>query len=75
MDNYQRKMLEIEVEMHRARIAQLVESLRDMEENLSDVVDAPEELSTQAERMRLELKGRRAAYEIGSAHLKSLRAA
>ncbi len=75
MDNYQRKMLEIEVETHRARIAQLVESLRDMEENLSQVVDAPEELATQADRMRLELKGRRAAYEVGSAHLRSLRAA
>ncbi len=75
MDNYQRKMLEIEVETHRARIAQLVESLRDMEENLAHVVDAPEELATQADRMRLELKGRRAAYEVGSAHLKSLRAA
>jgi predicted nucleic acid-binding Zn-ribbon protein len=75
MDNYQRRMLEIEVETHRARIAQLVESLRDMEENLSQVVDAPEELATQADRMRLELKGRRAAYEVGSAHLKSLRAA
>ncbi|HLX25016.1 MAG TPA: hypothetical protein VKR38_16835, partial [Usitatibacter sp.] len=66
---------EIEVETHRARIAQLVESLRDMEENLSHVVDAPEELATQADRMRLELKGRRAAYEVGTAHLKSLRAA
>ena len=75
MDDYQRKMLEIEIEVHRARIAQLVESLRDMEDNLAQVIDAPEELNTQADRMRLELKGRRAAYEIGSAHLKSLRAA
>ena len=75
MDNYQRKMLEIEIELHRARIAQLTESLRDMEENLSQVVDAPEELTTQADRLRLELKGRRAAYEVGSAHLRSLRAA
>ncbi len=75
MDDYQRKMLEIEIEMHRARIAQLIESLRDMEENLAQVVGAPEELSTQADRMRLELKGRRAAYEVGTAHLRSLRAA
>jgi len=75
MDNYQRKMLEIEIEVHRARMAQLVETLREMEENLAQVVDAPEELTTQADRLRLELKGRRAAYEVGSAHLKSLRAA
>ncbi len=75
MDDYQRKMLEIEIEMHRARITQLVESLRDMEENLTQIVDAPEELSTQAERIRLELKGRRAAYEVGTAHLRSLKAA
>jgi len=75
MDNYQRKMLEIEIEVHRARIAQLMETLHEMEENLAQVVDAPEELMTQADRLRLELKGRRAAYEVGSAHLKSLRAA
>ena len=75
MDNYQRKMLEIEIEVHRARMAQLVETLREMEENLAQVVDAPEELMTQADRLRLELKGRRAAYEVGSAHLRSLRAA
>ncbi len=75
MDNYQRKMLEIEIEVHRARMAQLIETLREMEENLAQVVDAPEELMTQADRLRLELKGRRAAYEVGSAHLRSLRAA
>lgn len=75
MDNYQRKMLEIEIEVHRARIAQLMETLREMEENLAQVVEAPEELTTQADRLRLELKGRRAAYEVGSAHLRSLRAA
>ena len=46
MDNYQRKMLEIEIEVHRARIAQLIETLREMEENLAQVVDAPEELMT-----------------------------
>jgi hypothetical protein len=75
MDAYQRKMLEIEIEVHRTRIAELVESLRDMEDNLSHVVDPPEEMALQADRMRLELKGRRAAFEVGSAHLKSLRAA
>ena len=75
MDAYQRKMLEIEIETHRARITQLVESLRDMEDNLALVVDAPEQVSAQADRMRLELKGRRAAYDVGSAHLRSLRAA
>jgi chromosome segregation ATPase len=72
MDDYQRKMLEIEVEVHRTRISELVESLRDIEENLSQVVDPPEEMSRQVDRLRLELKGRRAAFEIGSAHLKSL---
>ena len=75
MDDYQRKMLEIEVEVHGARIAELVESLRDLEENLAQVVDPPEEMSRNIERMHLELKGRRAAYEVGSAHLRSLRVA
>jgi len=75
MDAYQRKMLEIEVELHRARITQLVESLSDMEQNLSQVVEPPEELTVAADRLRLELKGRRAAFEVGSAHLRHLRAA
>jgi predicted nucleic acid-binding Zn-ribbon protein len=75
MDDYQRKMLEIEVEVHRARIAELLESLRDLEENLAQVVDPPEEMSRNIDRMRLELKGRRAAFEVGSSHLRSLRAA
>ncbi|HEY2628552.1 MAG TPA: hypothetical protein VGI57_05460 [Usitatibacter sp.] len=75
MDDYQRRMLEIEIEVHRTRISQLIENLRDMEDNLSQVVDPPEEMARHADRLRLELKGRRAAYEVGSAHLKSLRAA
>jgi hypothetical protein len=75
MDDYQRKMLEIEVEVHRTRIGELVESLRDLEDNLSQVVDPPEEMSRHVERLRLELKGRRAAFEVGSAHLRSLRVA
>ena len=75
MDEFQRRMLEIEIEMHRTRIAQLLEMLRDMEDNLADVVDAPEEITRQADAMRIELKGRRAAYAVGSAHLRSLKAA
>lgn len=75
MDDYQRRMLEIEVELHRARIAQLLESLRDMEENMASVTDAPGEILQQADRLRIELKGRRAAFAIGNAHLKSLTAA
>jgi hypothetical protein len=75
MDDYQRKMLEIEIEVHRARIAELVESLRDLEENLAQVVDPPEEMSRHVDRLRLELKGRRAAFEVGSSHLRSLRVA
>jgi chromosome segregation ATPase len=75
MDDYQRRMLEIEVELHRARIAQLLESLRDMEDNMANVTDAPGEILQQADRLRIELKGRRAAFAIGNAHLKSLTAA
>ncbi|HUL96112.1 MAG TPA: hypothetical protein VLT89_08880 [Usitatibacter sp.] len=75
MDYYQRKMLEIEVEAHRVRIRELIDELRDLEDNLGDIVDAPLEILRQADRLRLELKGRRAAFAIGSAHLRSLTAA
>jgi len=75
VDYYQRKMLEIEVEAHRVRIRELIDELRDLEDNLGDIVDAPLEILRQADRLRLELKGRRAAFAIGSAHLRSLTAA
>jgi len=75
MDEKQRQILEREVEGHRVRIAELVASIRDIEENVAMVVGAPEKFAREAERLRMELKGRRAAYAVGSAHLKSFRAA
>lgn len=73
MDDKQRQNLEREVEAHRERIAQLLVCIRDIEDNISMVVDAPERIAQEAERLRLELKGRRAAFAVGSAHLKSFR--
>jgi len=75
MDDHQLQSLEREVEAHRERIAALVESIRDIEDNLAMVVDAPERVAREAERLRMELKGRRAAFAIGSAHLRSFKAA
>ena len=72
MDYYQRKKLEIEVETHRVRIRELVDELRGIEDNLGDIVQAPREVLRNADRLRMELKGRRAAFAIGSAHLRSL---
>ena len=69
MDNQQRRALEDEIEHHRARIAELLATLHDLEDNLKHVLDAPPELAHKAEMLRLELKGRRAAFTIGSAHL------
>lgn len=74
MDETQRRALEREVEAHRERIAELLVSIRDIEENLAMVVEAPEKIAREAERLRMELKGRRAAFAVGSAHLKSFRA-
>ena len=73
MDDKQRQSLEREVEAHRERIAELLVSIRDIEDNISMVVDAPERIAQEAERLRMELKGRRAAFAVGSAHLKSFR--
>ncbi|HEX4332356.1 MAG TPA: hypothetical protein VH040_09465 [Usitatibacter sp.] len=75
MDDQQRQSLEHEIAAHRERIAELVASIRDIEDNLSLVVDAPEKVAREAERLRMELKGRRAAFAVGSAHLRSFKAA
>ena len=69
MDNRQRLTLELEVQAHHARIVELEETLQDLEENLKHVQDAPEELTLQVERLRMELKGRYAAFSVGTAHL------
>jgi chromosome segregation ATPase len=69
VDDRQRKTLEHEVEDHRARVQELCESLRDMEENLQQVVDAPRELLTRVSGLKLELRGRKAAIALGAACL------
>ena len=69
MDDLQRQALVEEIEHHRVRIAELLSTLHDLEDNLKHVVEAPPELAHKADLLRLELKGRRAAFTIGSAHL------
>lgn len=69
MDDRQRKSLSHEVQSHHARIVELEETLQDLEQNLKQVVDAPEELRLKVERLRMELKGRYAAFSVGTAHL------
>jgi chromosome segregation ATPase len=69
MDNHERETLEREVREHGARIAQLKTTLRDLQENLGHVVDAPPELAKQATLLRMELRGRTAAFAVGSARL------
>ncbi len=72
MDYYQRKRLEIEVEAHKVRIRDLIDQLHELENSLADIAQIPHDLLRRADRLRLELKGRRAAFAIGSAHLRSL---
>ena len=69
MDERQRKTLEQEVNGHRARLEELSESLRDMEENLQKVVDAPKELVNRVSGLKLEMRGRKAAIALGAACL------
>ena len=69
MDDQQRRALEDEIEHHRARISELLATLHDLEDNLKHVLDAPPEFVRKADQLRLELKGRRAAFTIGTAHL------
>jgi hypothetical protein len=70
MDDQQRVALQTEIEHHRTRIAELLAAIQELEENLRNVMDAPDDqLAHKAEMLRMELKGRRAAFTIGSAHL------
>jgi len=75
VDDRQRQSLAHEVQTHHSRIVELEETLQDLEENLKQVVDAPEELRTKVERLRMELKGRYAAFSVGTAHLSAYRPA
>jgi len=65
MDEKERKSLEKEVEAHMRRIEKIQETLSDSEENLRQVVDAPPELTGEVSRLRVELRGRKAALAVG----------
>jgi hypothetical protein len=47
------------------RIEKIQETLHDSEENLRQVVDAPPELTGEVSRLKLELRGRKAALAVG----------
>jgi predicted nucleic acid-binding Zn-ribbon protein len=74
VDDRQRKSLSHEVQSHHARIVELEETLQELEQNLKQVVDAPEELRLKVDRLRMELKGRYAAFSVGTAHLSAYHA-
>ncbi len=65
MDDRERKTLEREVQNHLHRIEKIQESLKDREENLRQIVDAPEELVKEVGTLRMELRGRKAALAVG----------
>jgi peptidoglycan hydrolase CwlO-like protein len=65
MDDTERKSLEKEVQSHLHRIEKINESLRDTEQNIAQVVDAPPELRREVDSLRLELRGRKAALAVG----------
>jgi DNA anti-recombination protein RmuC len=68
----EREILEREVETHRERITELQKSLRDIEQNLGDVVGAPAELIREACALKMALKGRTGAVMLGAARLEML---
>ena len=65
MDKNERKTLKVEVESHMKRIERIQQALNDAEENLRQVVDAPEELVREVSTLRMELRGRKAALAVG----------
>ena len=69
MDEAERVSLETEVQKHLARVEELLAALRDLEENIEQVVDPPRELEAQIRALRMELRGRMAAIAMGEARL------
>jgi peptidoglycan hydrolase CwlO-like protein len=65
IDEKERQALEKEVQAHMRRIEKIQESLHDSEENLRQVVEAPPELTGEVSRLKLELRGRKAALAVG----------
>jgi predicted nucleic acid-binding Zn-ribbon protein len=65
MDKNERNSLKREVESHMRRIERIQQALNDSEENLRQVVDAPEELVREVSTLRMELRGRKAALAVG----------
>jgi hypothetical protein len=65
IEEKERQALEKEVQAHMRRIEKIQETLHDSEENLRQVVDAPPELTGEVSRLKLELRGRKAALAVG----------
>jgi hypothetical protein len=65
MNESQREMLEREVREHGSRIAQIRTVLRELEQQASP----PPQIAKQAVLLKMELRGRTAAFAVGSAHL------
>jgi hypothetical protein len=68
----ERTSLQFEVNYHRARIAQLEDALRAVEEDVARLPEPPPEFLRRAEAIRMELKGRSFAVAVGSSRLMSL---
>ncbi len=71
MDNRERETLEKEVERHRRKIDELVRELRNLETIICHAANAPPQLIRHAVLIRVALKGRRAAVELGAARLEA----
>ena len=71
LDAREREVLEHEIQHHRVHIAELLRALLDIEENLKQVTDPPEELTREAGALRMALKGRKGAVELGAARLQA----
>ena len=69
MHEVERQALEHEIQEHMTRVEELAAILRDLEENLEQVVDPPPQLLSRRAELKLELRGRMAAIAMGEARL------
>ncbi len=68
----ERATLEVEVSSHRERVEQILAALREIEDSITQAAAPANKLLREADLLRIELRGREAAVQLGSARLRMI---
>jgi hypothetical protein len=69
MDEPERQALEREVQIHLARVEELLAALKELEEQAEQSDPPPKEIVSEMRALRIELRGRMAAISMGESRL------